>query len=247
MNSQTTSIVQPTITTQKFESTVSKNCKELIKLFETNIDNIKFLLDNYHPGITAVCKTENDFRLVITAFATYPELFKRFIQEIDLKFLKQRGPQQINILDMCSYFSESFELALNKDDFTEFVCETNKNGKTIIHTICDPSTSTNIESRLKSFEMLLKSDKCPQDFVTSHREYFKTVDERFQEIYKKSSKYVRLLTPEEIELKKDIEELKHIINEQRITIENLTVIQTQSEKILAGLEQKLCELKLTNV
>lgn len=243
MNSQTTSTVQPTVSIQEFSSNINKECKILVELFKKTTDSIEFLLDNYHPGITAVCKTENDFSLVIIAFASYPKLFKRLIQEIDLTFLKRRGPQQINILDICSYFSESFELALNKEEFTEFVCETNNN-KTIIHTICDPSTSKNIEERLKSFEMLLNSDKCPQDFVTSHREYFKTVDERFQEIYKKSSKYVRTLTPEEIELKKDIEVLRRMINEQRKTIENLTVIQTKSEKLLTNLDKRLCELKL---
>lgn len=216
MSSQTTLTVVESTPVPTLNLKVSKNCNELIRLFKTP-SHVEWLLNNFLPGITTVCESEHDFGVLIGAFSTKPSLLKTFVEKVNVDFLTRTGPDDVNALDICAYYADSFDILLKNDIFTpEIVCRSNKDGKTIIKIICDPST-LNVEERCKSLEKLLESDKCSQDFVLSHREFLNTVDLRFQNIVKKSPKYVEPLTPEQIENKRLAEEKQReilLINEK---------------------------------
>lgn len=233
MSSQTTLTVEPS-TISKSTLNVSENCGKLIKLFRIPA-NVEWLLNNYLPGITSVCESESDFGVLIGAFATQPLLLKSFVEKVNPEFLIRSGPDDVSALDICAYFTESFDILLKNDIFTpEIVCKTKPNGKTIIKIICDPSTTLNIEERLKSLEKLLESDKCSQDFILSHRDFLNTADQRFQDIVKKSPKYVEPLTPEQIELKRLAEEKQReilLLNEKiaELKIKQAEILRKKAE------------------
>lgn len=223
----------------------SEECIKFLKLFP-NPTNVKDLLRIYPDAITTVCRSDSDWNTIVTAFASNPELFELFFKifkEIKVDFLQKTGLDDESVLDMCSYYSPSFDLALKSDIFTpEFVCRTNKSGRTLIEVICGQS-NTNIESRVESLKILFGSDKCTPEYVASHYEFFKTVNPCFMTVVEGSPKYVKPKTPEQIEAERVLAEAekKRIEKEEelRLLYEKMEQFKIEHAELLKQREELL--------